>query len=215
MLQNIHNYMGDMLPSGVNATQIPFKVLTGCRPKKFSFHVVAKYLFCESSVLTIPLLVFFEIARRFTVDNTNWLFTNPSQERLGTIEGQFRLRALMLFKSLDMEPDGSWFFKGFNDTPFDEAVYTSSHLIRAPGAAKAANTDVAALHPWTDEAPCLVESRRCQECFTGDNHGLVNWRDHLIGGPFNDHVETRTFGIEGWKQGVEVTSEKFSKFCNF
>ena len=197
LLEHIKRYLKRVLPDVPDDT-LDLKVLTGCRSKKFSFHVVAKSIFCDSSVITLPLLVY-EIARKFSVDNTKWLFNHSSQASLATAEGRFRLKALMLFECLEVENDGTWVFKGHNDTPFDEAVYTSNHLLRAPGASKAVASDIAALAPWSPGRPCLVASRRFSDCFGGDDHGLVYWREHLIGAPVPETVATESYGIAGWK----------------
>ena len=70
---------GDILHDAPDET-LQINVLTGCCPKNFSFHVIAKYIFSDSTVLTMPLLVF-EIAHRFSVENTKWLFNNLTQEK--------------------------------------------------------------------------------------------------------------------------------------
>ena len=108
----------------------------------------------------------------------------------------------MLFECLEVENDGNWFFHGFNNTPFDEAVYTSNHLLRAPGASKAITDDSPALALWYDGTSCLVASRRFSDCFSGDDPGLITWRDHLIGAPMTGSIHTVTCGIAGWKPSL-------------
>ena len=87
LLDHIRRCFGDILRDAPDET-LQLNVLTGCRPKKFSFHVIAKYIFCDSTVLTMPLLVF-EIACHFSVENTKWLFNNLTQEKLEREEGKF------------------------------------------------------------------------------------------------------------------------------
>mmetsp|Transcript_20239 Transcript_20239/g.48239 ORF Transcript_20239/g.48239 Transcript_20239/m.48239 type:complete len:300 (+) Transcript_20239:274-1173(+) len=77
-------------------------VLSGCRQKKSSFHILFRRLICDRTSLTMPLLVY-EIARRFSVENLKWVLGH--YERLGEDgdegfcdEVQFRIRALMIEK---------------------------------------------------------------------------------------------------------------------
>ena len=126
-------------------------VLTGCRDSKFSLHVVMKWIFCDSAVLAMPLVAF-EIARAFVIENTREVLRVES----GSPEWRFRVRALML-ESLAELDEGVIFFKGVNDSPFDEAIYSANHLLRAPGACKSAQ-GVGGLAPvLNDSSRMLVE----------------------------------------------------------
>ena len=44
-------------------------ILSRCRPEKFSFHIILKQIFCESNILSMPLVTF-DVARKFVVHNT-------------------------------------------------------------------------------------------------------------------------------------------------
>ena len=77
LLDHIQCYFRDILGDAPEET-LQLKVLTGCQPKKFLFHVIAKYIFCDSTIMIMPLLVF-EITRHFTVENMKWLFNNINQ----------------------------------------------------------------------------------------------------------------------------------------
>ena len=80
-------------------------------------------------------LLVFEIARHFVVENTRWLVEHADWET--TQEGVFRVRALMLMSMLAGEgvplPTDELVFNGFDDSLFDEAVYSASHLLCAQG----------------------------------------------------------------------------------
>ena len=108
----------------------------------------------------------------------------------------------MLFECLEVENDRNWFFCGFNDTPFDEAVYTSNHLLQAPDASMAITNDVPALAPWHPGSSCLVTSRHFSDYFSGDDNGLTSYSDHLVGSPITSTVQTLSYGIAGWKPSL-------------
>ena len=146
----------------------------------------------------MPLLIF-EITCRFPSENMKWLFNNLTQEKLESEEGKFQLKSLMLFECLEVENDGNWLFCGVNNTLFDEAVYTSNHLLRAPGVSKAITNDVPALAPWHPGSLCLVTSRRFSDYFSGDDNGLTSWSDHLVGSPVTRTVWTLSYVIAGSK----------------
>jgi hypothetical protein len=167
-----------MLPEDAFAGSLGMQVVTGCRANKFSLHVVMSRVFCDSQVLTMPLLVF-EIARWFASANAMWLVRNEACWE--TAEGQFRLRALMLCDMADevWGGDDSVFFKGYNDTPFDEAIYTANHLLRAPGACKE-STAVPALAPVEEGGSMLVAGRSFERLFSFDDPGVARWAEHTV-----------------------------------
>ena len=143
-LQIIQDHIGEflktILPTSV-ADYIDMHILTGCRASKFSLHIVMKDIYCESSVLSMPLVVY-KIAHSFIVQNMNWLVQNW-QSASGTDELKFRLRVLMplnmthndyelsdpmLREDEDVERP-SLLFTGYNDSPFDEAIYSAHHIL--------------------------------------------------------------------------------------
>jgi hypothetical protein len=76
----------------------------------------------------MPLVVF-EIAREFAIGNTKEVLSRRRRDG----EWRFHVRALMLESLAEVE-EGLLLFKGFDDLPFDEAIYSTNHLLRAPGA---------------------------------------------------------------------------------
>jgi len=109
-------------------------------------------------------LVAYEIARNFGVSNLLWLVSQP--ECWDTNEGLFRIRALMLEKLVEdpyADNDKALVFCGFNDGPFDEAIYSRRHLMRTPGLTKG-NRSVSALSPVKESAEtglrCMISSEK-------------------------------------------------------
>jgi len=89
--EHIHEVFSH-LPEG-DATELSMRVLSGCREKKFSLHLVMDKIYCESAVLTMALVVF-EIARKFSVENMRWLLKH--NDLWNSAIGKFRIRALMI-----------------------------------------------------------------------------------------------------------------------
>jgi hypothetical protein len=145
-------------------------VVTGCRASKFSLHVVMKRIFCDSAVLAMPLVVF-EIAREFAIANTKEVLSRRQRDG----EWRFRVRALML-ESLAEVQEGVPIFKGFDDSPFDEAIYSANHLLRAPGACKAA-PGVGGLAPVLGETTRMIVGERRFDVIFPDS---PLWMDHCI-----------------------------------
>jgi hypothetical protein len=152
-------------------------VLTGCRANKFSLHVIMKWVFCDSAVQAMPVVVF-EIAREFVRENTRLLLYGHLAR--GGAEWTFRVRALMLESMAEVEND-VLLFKGCDDSPFDEAIYSANHLLRAAGACKA-SAGVPALAPVLgSNSRLLVAQRRFDHVFSPrrDDSDIV-WREHCI-----------------------------------
>eukprot|EP00985_Skeletonema_marinoi_P016904 scaffold9184_cov88-Skeletonema_marinoi.AAC.1 len=110
-------------------------VLSACRPGKFSLHVVMQRFYCESQVVSMPLVAF-EVARGFAQLNALTLFKKiaDNEWEIPTDDNEidFRIRAMMLSSLLD--DDGN--ARGYDDTPFDEQVYSRNHCMRMPGSSK-------------------------------------------------------------------------------
>ena len=134
----VRQYLNRLLGADVGG----FNTCSGCRPSKFSLHMVAESLYCDSVALSAPLLTY-EIARRFHTLNLQMLLAQS-----GTMSGderRFRLKALMLHQwcsqvvveMRDGQPVQRHVFRGKNDGPFDEGVASHRHLMRCPGATKA------------------------------------------------------------------------------
>lgn len=151
-------------------------VLTGCRHSKFLLHVVMKWIFCGSPVLAMPLVAF-EIARQFVLENTKEVL----RLQIGGAEWRFRVRALMS-ESLAEVDEGVLHFKGIDDSPFDEAIYSANHLLRAPGACKSSQ-GVGTLAPVVGATPqMLVEERRFDVMFPihDADASVLLWMEHCI-----------------------------------
>ena len=54
-------------------------ILLRCRSGKFSFHILLKHIFCESNLLSMPLIVF-QISRTFVVKNTTIVLSSDDLE---------------------------------------------------------------------------------------------------------------------------------------
>lgn len=189
------------LRTGVHEPHL--RVVSGCRPSKLSFHVVCKGLLVDSNVGSMSLLVY-EFARHFAVSNLEALrgdefVFSPDDDR-----SRFRYRALMLAQAVTclpvvepdagepgdpsqdmfLEPKERWGFTGYDDTPIDEAVYSTNHLLRAPGACK---LDSNVLRPVLEgigvSCPLMVDTSRFSSVFPPTHEGYQSWLDHLVCAP--------------------------------
>ena len=173
-----------------------FHIVSGCRKEKFSFHFVTKDLIVDSTVKSMPLLVF-EIARAFQVGNLLDVvrdFDFEDDTNNANPEMRFMLRAIMLNDLVvfnedneNQDPEVSEFtFRIADDTIFDEAVYSANHLLRAPGACK---PGTAALSPVDANSPTvMVTERNFGNIFTHDDEGYRIWSNNLVTGPVADNV---------------------------
>ena len=101
-------------------------VTSSCREKKLSFHIVMDRIMCEHQSLSMPLVVH-DLKGWFMKNNLQWLIDNYGC--LDTLQGKFRIRALMVNElMLGERVDGV--FDGRGGTPFDQAVYSPNHLMR-------------------------------------------------------------------------------------
>ena len=164
----------------IDDEHLGMSVLSGCRADKFSLHIVMDSIYCESSVLSMPLVVF-EIVRGLLASNVEWLVSNETD--WVTNEGLFRIHALMInhLGNWVNTDDGEKFaFAGYNDTIFDEAIYSKNHLPRAPGACKVFNL-VGGLWPILGDDDYLMESEfSFRALFDTHTNGFDCWRKHLI-----------------------------------
>jgi hypothetical protein len=149
-----------------------FYITSGCREKKLSFHLVTKDLIVDSSVKSMPLLVF-EIARAFQTENLRNVVSDFDYNDSAIYESPrtctpimtFQIRAIMLFELVVFNDDDmdtysetkDFTFRVVDDTLFDESVYSTNHLLRAPGACK---TNTSALHPVTVESQSMFSNER-------------------------------------------------------
>ena len=111
--ESIEDCLADV--DGIERSQLGMHVVSGCRPYKFSLHIVMKEMYCESPVLSMALVVF-EIARRFSIDNLFWLLDN--EDEWNSPVGVFRTHALMVKEMGQwVETDGGdkkFTFLGYN-----------------------------------------------------------------------------------------------------
>jgi Origin of replication binding protein len=169
-----------------------FNVVSGCRKNKLSFHVVTKDLLLDSSVKSMPLLVF-EIARAFQIENLSHVMSCENYDDLSH-EMIFRVRALMVFELVHFNDDGmiqgpeieDFTFRVVDDSIFDESVYSSNLLLRAPGACKATTS---ALHPVTVESVVMIQDERSfLKVFSPDDIGFKMWEKNLVTGYDSEYV---------------------------
>jgi hypothetical protein len=199
--EHVVSCLGLFVPN-MTEQETEIKILTGCRRSKFSLHVLVKNVFCDSAVLTMPLLVF-EVARLFVVRNSEWLARQQDVDLLASDEGRFRLRALMLSSMAHTDDNGHRLYRGYNDSPFDEAIYTANHLLRAPGACKDDKTTGALAPVVGEDSPLIVSERRFCHVFpdTRLDEGFFGWVDYLVGGQFS-RIGTQVSNpklLTGWR----------------
>jgi len=143
-------------------------------------------------------LVAYEIARNFGVSNLLWLVSQL--KCWDTNEGLFHIRALMLEKLVEdpyADNDKALVFCGFNDGPFDEAIYSRRHLIRTPGSMKG-DRFVSALSPVKESAEtglrCMISSKK----------SFRNIYDGYVYKDFRGFLINRLFVEEGEDKGKTV-----------
>ena len=195
--------------------QLDIRVCSGCREGKFSLHLVAPELICDCQTLTTELISF-EIARCFRSVNLHWLMKH--EDDWETPEGIFRIRALKAHEMYLWSADHKEaIFHSRGDTPFDEAVYSPNHGMRAPGACKRGLGLPMVPVNLDDVSSCIMSSRVDFESIYGE---FTNWRDYLITGK-SDTIDTtllcgirpmiRTFpSIQQWyaKRGKYMQNDR-------
>ena len=121
-----------------------FRCSTGCRRKKFSMHLNAVNIYCDSPVLSMSVIAY-QIARQFMDVNLEKVVHLRQQYGLGDVtevsaEYKFRVRAMnlenLLIKVDTIRNQSVGLFKGAEDSPIDEVVYRSNHQLRTVGARK-------------------------------------------------------------------------------
>ena len=145
LVEFVYQFCGEALKVSLGENMWEIPLLSGCRPEKFSLHIIPNVTF-DSSLGSMPLFVY-ELARHFSVVNVYKVCGHFSrkhdyiggEQRLGQDELRFRLRAMMLQEAMVWKVAGETdehTFLGFEDTPFDEGIYTEYRALRAPGACK-------------------------------------------------------------------------------
>ena len=171
------------------------KLLSGCRPNKFSLHLMMDRIYCDRFLLSMPIIVS-EIARFWSIDNAYWLLTH--QHQWNTPLGKFRIRALMME---DMVTNQG-FYRGVNDTLWDELFYTYKRFCRTIGAVKPGC--VYPLHPIPVpknlrdmKATFIRPNLKFCDTYGPNSIDLNRWRSYtLYGGPHYSDPESRD--ISGW-----------------
>ena len=113
------------------------QVFTGCRPSKFSLHVVVPELVFEANYLSGRYVVW-EFAR-YTWGKIGsnlarlWREDGPGVRNGTSITFCTILRLSMLHEQADSQ-SGAW--RGTNDTPVDEVVYSRNNQFRLVGNSK-------------------------------------------------------------------------------
>jgi hypothetical protein len=141
---------------------LKMSVMTGCRKDKFSLHIIMRHVYCECITISMHNLVW-EIACFFVDANINWLMLNPGQWRghVKLPEARFRVRALMVEKMVNKHHEmnsetGTFFFRGVDDSIFDEQIYQKNHNLRGVFARKASGAP--ALCPILNENNPLLST---------------------------------------------------------
>ena len=206
---SIQRIMGSDVESG-DTPWNDLYVTSGCRPGKFSLHVVMGRIFFDRSYLSCPIVVY-EIARFFVMSNVIWLLWSNDISLWETPEGRFRLRCLMI-DDLMANPCR---FKGMRDSVFDEGVYAKRHLLRLPGTAKPDGCHP--LHPvqipndlanfettgFLGSPPILMKPESCfAQWFPDNDAGLQDWLLHTVNGASREehaYEPTPTYMFAGWE----------------
>ena len=202
VLVHVKAVLRALLHGEVNEPNHPvddIKLLSGCRPNKFSLHVMMDRIYCDRFLLSMPIIVS-EIARFWSIDNAYWLLTH--QNEWHTDLGKFRLRALMME---EMVTDQG-FYTGINDTLWDERVYSFKRFVRCIGAVKPGC--VYPLHAI--EVPKDLRKMKgtfirphvkfC-DTFRSTSENLKKWRSYTIyGGPHysNNSSQDKLYLFSGW-----------------
>jgi hypothetical protein len=114
-----------------------------------------------------------------------------------------------------MDGDGpDFYFKGFDDIPFDKAIYSTDHLLRVPGACKS-GTSVGALAPVDSlESKLLVDHCNFNELFPPTDFGYNNWIAKSINSLVVEEFFEDNFVVTGWKPSLSFP-RKASWYQNF
>ena len=201
----IKDFIMTWIPGNLCCDENDISVLTGCRPSKFSLHICIQHILCDSSAVSMPLVAF-EIARSFSVKNMEWVMT-CDDDQWESPEGKFRVRALMLETMGEMGLS-AFLYKGFDDTPFDEAIYSKNHLLRAAGACKV-NSMTDALAPVDQQEPKMMNrGGDFSELFPQNNDGLALWLKHLICAPQKTEILKEYYLLHRWRPSVAFPSKR-------
>jgi hypothetical protein len=167
---------------------IGWTAVSGCRSKKFSIHAVCKKFFLDLPSGSMKLLVY-EIARSFAVENWRYIMGRIiAMEPMTSPEDRFRIRSVMLYATATEDasaedPDNNFFVASFNDTPFDEQVYSDWHALRAPGCCKrvASADTVPGLRPIGEPHTAFMHRERdFHHLFGHDHSAFERWCQHLV-----------------------------------
>ena len=191
-LRIILDYIEEFMKSTLGLDEVTFNVLSGCRSSKFSFHLICKDI-CADAARGSMALYAYEIARGWEVSNLTCLLNGNISDDL---ERKFRLRCLMLEKSVLVLEDGvgvdgvdlvehsnlRYGYIAYNNGPIDEAVYTVNHLLRCPGCCK---QDTSAMHPVhnRDTGALISEEIRFGRLYPETDEGYENWLAGLVSAP--------------------------------
>lgn len=154
-------------------------------------------------------LVTFDVARKFVVHNTERVL-NLIANDIDNIENdvydfnsdtRFRLKAMKLdecFKCCN-DDDGGFVFKGYNDSLFDEAIYSANHLLCAPGACKASSS-FGGMMPVLDyvNGSVMSTNRIFSDMFAPCDNVFDVWKNGLVTrltNAMNDGVAAMTDGV--------------------
>ena len=176
--------IGADLKSQTDAPWEAMNVCSACRPDKFSLHIVMGDIYCDRATLTMPLVVH-EIARSWQM-KCIYLLLTCREEEWGSESGRFYMRNLNMGGLLNDRMR----FKAYNDTAFDEGVYSKRHFLRMPGANKVLNghtlrpmdipSDMSLIDPTALDM--MGGYQRFRTLFPDTEEGLRKWLAHTIDG---------------------------------
>ena len=201
ILDHVTSTIKDLVEN-VQISDADYAIATGCRDTKFSIHIVLTNLFCDSNVLTTPLVVF-EIARRWFDKQLRW-FRENDRANLNSPASKFRLRSLMIERMVinpqEITSGSTIKFKGYNDSPIDEEIYRKNSFLRSAGCTKA-NKRVPAMIPVDLSEPGLLingNNKAFRDIFKLDQTGFDEWKRYLVCDPTMSNVNEVQI-LAGWK----------------
>ena len=108
----------------------------------------------------------------------------------------------MIDESFTSCTDGIVVFKGYNDSPFDKAIYSANHLLCAPGGCKASSL-FGGMMPVSDNgnSPVMSSARKFCNMFSPDDAGYEAWKNGLVTRAMSDDLVTYVL-IEGMKPSI-------------
>lgn len=103
----------------------------------------------------------------------------------------------MVSETIEGKKGNEYIFKGFNDTPFDEAIYSQNHLLWAPGGCKP-NSDAGALCVVEEGVQLMSDEIRFSTLCPYNDIGCSMWCEHTLTYKESGSL-TVQYMLSGWK----------------